>query len=307
MIETIKLLLELGRFRFLAGGFFLYTMGSLLAVIAGSPFSWQFLLFGYAIMMPAHLSLSYSNNYFDIEVDKYNQPISIAGGSKVLIDHPELRPLCKKIALGLMLVSTILATIFIILFSYPLTYLGFIIFGNLLGWFYTAPPLRLAYRGLGEIANMINMGLLMPGIGYWTMHGSLDAVFGLFAIVFFIYGLEFMIIVETPDMEGDIKAHKSTLVTKIGRKQSYVILLFSVLLASLYFFIMGFFGFLPTTINFIPLVLLSLIPLFIAIFGWLKHPLSKTIASKVAQQNMNALISFILLINVYFVVLLIMV
>lgn len=303
MNETIRLLLELGRFRFLAGGFFLYTMGALLAVVAGSPFSWQFLLFGYAIMMPAHLSLSYSNNYFDIEVDQYNQPISIAGGSKILIDHPELRPLSIRIAIGLMVVSTILATIFVFLFSYPLTYLGFIIFGNLLGWFYTAPPLRLAYRGMGEIANMINMGLLMPGIGYWTMHGSLDAVFGVFAIAFFIYGLEFMIIVETADMEGDIKAHKQTLVTKIGRKQSYILLLFSMLLASLYLFIMGFFGFLPDSINFIPLVLLSLIPLLIAVLGWMKHPLSKTIASKVAEQNMNALISFILLINVYFVVL----
>lgn len=302
MTNTITLILSLGRFRFLIGGFFLYTMGALLAVAAGTPFSLVYFIIGYAIMLPAHLSLSYSNNYFDTEVDQYNTPISIAGGSKILLEHPELRPLCKYIAIGLLFLSIFIASIFVVIFSFPLTYFGFIIFGNLLGWFYTAPPLRLAYHGLGEIANMINMGFLMPGIGYWTMSGRLDLIFFMFAIAFLFYGLDFMIIVETPDMEGDKKAQKSTLVTRIGRKQSYIIILISLLLASLYFLGIELLGYFASFLDFLIIFILSLLPFIIAVFGWRFHPIQKQIATKIAQKNMGALISFILLLNIYFLI-----
>ncbi|UCB59023.1 MAG: prenyltransferase [Thermoplasmatales archaeon] len=302
MIKKIKLIIALGRLRFLAGGFFLYTMGVLLAINSGVEFSFLYFIFGYAIMLPAHLSLSYSNNYFDTEVDQFNKPISISGGTKILIENPELRSICKKIAIGLIIISVLLAFIFIFIFSFPITFLGFIIFGNLLGWFYTAPPIRLAYRGLGEIANMINMGFLMPGIGYWTMSRNLDLFFLIFAIAFLIYGLNFMIIVETPDMEGDKKAKKKTLVTKIGRKNSYKITIVCLLCSSIYFLIIAYRGLFNTNINYFIIFSLSLIPLVIAIFGWFKKPFSINTASKIAQNNMYALLFLIFLINVYFLI-----
>jgi len=302
MNKKLKNIIELGRFRFLAGGFFLYTMGVLLAIVSGVEFSYTFFIFGYAIMLPAHLSLSYSNNYFDTDVDKFNKPISISGGTKILIENPELKQLCKKIAIVLIISSISIAIVFVILFSFPITYLVFIIFGNLLGWFYTAPPLRLAYSGFGEIANMINMGFLMPGIGYWTMNGNLDMFFLIFSITFLLYGLNFIIIVETPDMEGDKKAKKITLVAKIGRKQSYKISILSLLSASIYFLIIAYLGIYNANLNYGIIYSLSLIPLFIAVYGWFKKPFSKKIATKTAQNNMYALLFFILILNLYFAI-----
>jgi len=302
MNKKLKNIIELGRFRFLAGGFFLYTMGVLLAIVSGVEFSYTFFIFGYAIMLPAHLSLSYSNNYFDTDVDKFNKPISISGGTKILIENPELKQLCKKIAIVLIISSISIAIVFVILFSFPITYLVFIIFGNLLGWFYTAPPLRLAYSGFGEIANMINMGFLMPGIGYWTMNGNLDMFFLIFSITFLLYGLNFIIIVETPDMEGDKKAKKMTLVAKIGRKQSYKISILSLLSASIYFLIIAYLGIYNANLNYGIIYSLSLIPLFIAVYGWFKKPFSKKIATKTAQNNMYALLFFILILNLYFAI-----
>jgi 1,4-dihydroxy-2-naphthoate octaprenyltransferase len=38
--------------------------------------------------------------------------------------------------------------------------------GNLVGWFYSAPPLRLAYRGLGEFSTAATVGFLVPAMGY---------------------------------------------------------------------------------------------------------------------------------------------
>ena len=302
MNNKLKNIIELGRFRFLAAGFFLYTMGVFLAIVSGVDFSYTFFIFGYAIMLPAHLSLSYSNNYFDTDVDKFNKPNFISGGTKILIENPELKQLCKKIAIGLIILSILIAIVFVILFSFPITYLVFIIFGNLLGWFYTAPPLRIAYRGFGEIANMVNMGFLMPGIGYWTMNGNLDMFFLIFSITFLLYGLNFIIIVETPDMEGDKKAKKMTLVAKIGRKQSYKISILSLLSASIYFLIIAFLGIYNSDLNYGIIYSLSLIPLFIAVYGWFKKPFSKKIATKTAQNNMYALLFFILILNLYFAI-----
>jgi len=302
MNNKLKNIIELGRFRFLAAGFFLYTMGVFLAIVSGVDFSYTFFIFGYAIMLPAHLSLSYSNNYFDTDVDKFNKPNFISGGTKILIENPELKQLCKKIAIGLIILSILIAIVFVILFSFPITYLVFIILGNLLGWFYTAPPLRIAYRGFGEIANMVNMGFLMPGIGYWTMNGNLDMFFLIFSITFLLYGLNFIIIVETPDMEGDKKAKKMTLVAKIGRKQSYKISILSLLSASIYFLIIAFLGIYNSDLNYGIIYSLSLIPLFIAVYGWFKKPFSKKIATKTAQNNMYALLFFILILNLYFAI-----
>jgi len=301
----IKNIIELGRFRFLAGGFLLYIMGSLLAVVSNVSFSIELFIFGYAIMFPAHLSLSYSNNFFDINVDKYNQPIGISGGSKSLIKHPELKDTCKNISITLMIISIIVTFAFMFIYSFSFLLLIFVVFGNLLGWFYSAPPIRMAYRGLGELANMINMGLLMPGIGYWVMKGVLDPFFFVFAIALFIYGLVFMVIVETPDMEGDIKGKKQTLVVKIGRKTTYIILLISMIITSIYFFFISLLELYSEYIDFTVVFAISLIPIIIALIGLIYKPFTKKIATKVATVNMYSIISYLALFNVYILYLII--
>ncbi len=110
----------------------------------------------------------------------------------------------KWAAVALMTVSILLGYVFLIIYEFPSYFLAFAIGGNLLGWFYTAPPLRLAYNGLGEITTMITFGLLMPGAGYFVAMGTLDPAFFAYSVPFFLYGLVFITSVEIPDMEGDI-------------------------------------------------------------------------------------------------------
>ncbi len=300
-IKKIRYIIKLGRFRFLAGGFFLYCMGALLASVYQNEFSVFLFIVGYAVMMPAHLSLSYSNNYFDQYVDQYNTPVSISGGTKILIDHPELKQLSKYIAIGLILLSVLIAAVVVIILGYSWWFFAFIVFGNLVGWFYTAPPLRLAYQGLGEIANMINMGFLMPGIGYWIINGSIDFFYLVFAFAFLWYGLEFMIIVESPDMEGDQLGGKQTLIASKGRRFGYRLLVIAVMISTLYFFFLAFVGWYQTYINFYIIALLSLLPLIVAIRGWFQHPYEKKKSTKIAQRNMMVLILFVIIIDIYFV------
>ena len=297
----IKELILLGRFQFLSGGFLLYFMGFLLASLSINRFSISLFLFGYAIMLPAHLGLSYSNNYYDMKGDRFNKPNLFSGGSKILINNPELKKICLGISIILMIISITLAFVFIVLYSFSYYFLVFVIFGNLLGFFYSAPPLRLAYRGIGEIANMITMGILMPGIGYWILKGELDILFYTFASVFLLYGLHFIISVELPDMEGDMKAKKYTLVTRIGRKNSYKLLLLTIFSASILLIFLSILNIISKTVNLLIIFLLSFIPLVTGLSGWLKKPFTKKNSIIISRNNIFALVGFIFTINIYLI------
>ena len=69
--------------------------------------------------------------------------------------------------------SIFLAAAFTVIFHYPVTYFLFLLFGNLLAWYYTAPPIKLVYRRLGEVANIIAV-IIFLGAGYFTLMGTLD-------------------------------------------------------------------------------------------------------------------------------------
>ena len=133
------------------------------------------------------------------------------------------------------------------------------------------------------------------------MKGNLYLFYLIFAIPLFIYGLEFMIIVETPDMEGDKIAKKKTLVTRLGRNLSYKIIILSLLIVSIYFLFISYLGIFREYLDFSIIYVLSLIPLFVAVYGWFKKPFTKKIAIKTAQKNMNALILFVLVLNMYLI------
>ena len=182
-------LLRLGRFHFIPGGFILFCAGALLAVADGASFHLFRFSLGYSVLFCAHLSVSYSNDYFDVEADRHNSPTPFSGGSGVLTRRPELMPWAKAIACGLISASLVLAAVFQMLFGPPPGFLLIVLTGNAVGWYYSAPPLRLAYRGLGESAMMVTTGFLVPGFGYFVLNGGLGGEFILWALPMLLYGL----------------------------------------------------------------------------------------------------------------------
>ena len=71
--DNIIKILKLGRLHFLLSGFLLFLFGSLLAILLSVQFVIDKFLLGYAIILTAQLSVSYSNDYFDFEVDRVNE------------------------------------------------------------------------------------------------------------------------------------------------------------------------------------------------------------------------------------------
>jgi 1,4-dihydroxy-2-naphthoate octaprenyltransferase len=195
--------------------------------------------------------------------------------------------------------SVALAVIFTWFFAFPLTYLGFAIFGNLLSWYYTAPPVRLAYRGLGELATMTAIGFLMPAIGDFSQFATgFSPLFLVFLVVLLLYSMSFIVNVEIPDMEGDVASGKRNFVARKGRVTGFIVIGFLTLLATAYLAALSFGSF---PIDFRPALLFSLVPLLPAMYGLVKRPVDRTVSEKLVQLNVGCFLLFILLMDAYLV------
>jgi len=294
---TLKII-KLGRFQFILGGFLFFCCGALFALLLNAEFNLNIFMLGYLALFFAHLSVSYSNDYFDLKVDSLGQPSKFSGGSGILLENPELRDFSKYFALILIFLSIFTALILTIYFNLPISFLALILLGNILGWFYSAPPVKLSYHGLSELATVLT-GFIVPGIGYIILMGKLDVNFIFFVIPLMLYELFFILNIEIPDMEADKLGLKKTFVASYGRSISFIFISISALAATLYYIILSV-TISYSKIDLNTIILISLIPLTIAVLSALNKPSDRKYANKWVNYNLISLSIFILLINVYF-------
>ena len=295
MIKLIKV----ARLQFLIIGLALFALGALVAVVLGAEYSLGRLLFGYLVILPAQLSVHFSNDYFDGASDRPGKPTLISGGGGVLLEHPELREPVKWIAIALILFSIVIGMFFMITYAYPFWIMGFVALGNLAGWFYSAPPLILSYRGLGELCYTFAAGFLIPAMGYLSMRGTLDTGGIFFLAPLILYGLVSILSVEIPDMEDDRLSNKRTWVAVRGRGFAFTVI------GGLLFTVTGYFFLIPRFYpRQLPLDLrivgsLSLLPLLPGLLGLIKKPVEKQPAAKIATWIVISLAIFSILVDGY--------
>ncbi|MBN2014726.1 MAG: prenyltransferase [Candidatus Altiarchaeota archaeon] len=238
-LRVLADIIRLGRPHFLVGGFLLYTFGALLATLSDAVFTFDRFFLCYAVLFFAHLSVSYSNEYFDFQTDGYNKRTLFSGGSGVLQKNPELRTLSRWFAILLILASIMLSIVSLILFQLPLEFLLLVLSGNFLGWYYSAPPLRFSYKGLGELSTSTAAGFFMPGMGYFVFKGGFDMHFLALSIPLLLYGMVFILSVEIPDVEGDKIGGKKTWITQNGRTFGFWAIALLSLTATIHLFLIG--------------------------------------------------------------------
>jgi len=303
-LQTLVNIFKLGRPQYLAGNFLVFTMGALLAVILGSEFVSSKFILGYSILFTAHLSVHYSNDYFDFEVDHLTNPNAISGGSGVLVNNPELKEFSKWFALTLMGISILVAAIFTIIFNYPITFFLFLLFGNLLAWFYTAPPIKLVYRRLGEVANIVAVVIFL-GAGYFALRGTLDLPFIIFVLPVIFLQIIFINCFEIPNMDGDKKGKKITWIVLKGREFGYKLNVICAFLATVSFVLIPYTGLFPLKLDFNVLMIISLISVTMGIITLTKKPLDEKSATRYSTIYVMLLFVMSLLIDAYFIYLLI--
>jgi 1,4-dihydroxy-2-naphthoate octaprenyltransferase len=296
-------IIRLGRLKLPLIAFLLFLFGVLLAIISGVSFALGQFLLGSAITLTAILSENYGNDYFDVEVDRYSKRTAFSGGSGVLQENPELIVFAKRFALTMMSLSIVLALIFTVVFSFPIFFFVFVVVGNLLGWFYAAPPLSLSYRGFSEITTVVAVGLMLPSSGYLILKASFDLILGVFALPCMLYALVFIICVEIPDMESDQRGNKNTLIVRKGRKFGFTLMTVSVFLASLWFLIVQMTNFVHLPVDFRLITLVSLLPLFLGILGLFRRTEDRDMATKLVSHEISALTIFLLTVNCYLFIL----
>lgn len=210
-------LVRLGRPHFLAGGFLLHGLGVVMALYSGTPLNLPALLWGQVAVTATQWMTHYSNEYFDLFADRANPaPTRWSGGSRVLPEGllPPRVALITAILLGLLALSaaTVLTSA---VQPGPLT-LPLLLTALLLAWSYSAPPLQLHSRGLGELTVALLVPGLTPLVGYYLQTGRLDRLPVLVVIPLCCLQFAMLLAIEFPDMAGDALAGKRTLAVRLG-------------------------------------------------------------------------------------------
>jgi len=92
--------------------------------------------------------------------------------------------------------------------------------GVALAWFYHAPPLRLSYRGLGEIAVGIAYGPLILSGAYLVQRHTVPFGVLLLSAPLGLLIAGFLWVNEFPDCRSDAAAGKRTVVVRLGRPRA---------------------------------------------------------------------------------------
>ncbi len=146
------------------------------------------------------------------EVDR--SPFS--GGKRVLVDALLTRGQTWGIAIGGYLVAAVVGLIIVGCREGRVLWIG--LAGMALAFFYHAPPLRLAYRGLGELAVAVSYGPLVCVGTYLVQRGTIPTAIVLLSLPLGILVAAFLWINEFPDYAADARSGKHTLVVRLGRR-----------------------------------------------------------------------------------------
>ncbi len=285
---SINVYLRIIRPHIVAGGFLGYSLGALLALIWGGAFSPSAFALGYAIVFFGDLSTHFSNDHFDLELDR-DAPNKTFGGRNVLVDHPEARRLVKVLALTFSAISVSLAFSMVNLLGHPPILLALVASTNVLGWLYSAPPVRLNARCLGEATIAFGTGLAIPAVGYIVTSGLVDQPFLAFSAPLVLYGLVLGLSLEMPDLEVDRDGGKRNLVVLLGRR-SVALLIFLTSVAATALFALysaADFG------RFWALPVLSAAPLIASSMGLMMCPRDHADADRLSAMNISALFIFL--------------
>ena len=97
---------------------------------------------------------------------------------------------------------------------------GIAVVGALLGYFYTAPPLKLAYRGIGEPVTFLLFGPLAGAGATWAQVGEVDASAWLLAAFVGWLAMTILFLHHFPQHEADARYRKMTPVVRLGPERA---------------------------------------------------------------------------------------
>ncbi len=198
------------------------VLGQALAFASGHRFDLRMAALAHGFGLVAHATIVFANDYADREADALHaSPTIFSGGSRVLVEG-KLRPrelaTAAWLSAGGLTIGSLAAGL---LADRPWLFV-FAIATLLLLFAYSLRPLALSYRGFGEIAQGLGVGLVLPLLGYYAQAGGLsDASLATFAPLV-ILGIASNIFTALPDTSADALAKKATWPVRRGERRAAI-------------------------------------------------------------------------------------
>lgn len=163
------------------------------------------------------LTIVFLNDAADVKADKNNNNYTMySGGSRVIqegkISQESLSKAGYSVAVLLVIVGVVLSIVTknTFLFLYPIVSI-------VLLFSYSYPPVKLNYRGGGELLQGIGCGIVLPMFGFSLFSGSHLFDFSIL-LPYCLFHIASSIGTSLPDAEADIKSNKKTIAAIYGKE-----------------------------------------------------------------------------------------
>ncbi len=261
LTSTIGFWLRASRFQFFTASVVPVIVGGAIAYWKTGTVLWGYWLATLVALVLLHAAANLANDYYDhlSRNDEINvEFISPFTGGSRFIQQQLTSPVSILIAaLACLAAGSGIGLILVWLRGWPILALGVV--GGLSGFFYTANPLRLGYRGLGEIFIFLDFGIL-PVLGtYYVQTQQFSVAAGAASIPVALLIAAVLWINQFPDYNADRAVDKKHWVVRLGRRRACYVYAAELLLALLLVPVFVALDWLPL------LTLLALLPLPLAI------------------------------------------
>jgi 1,4-dihydroxy-2-naphthoate octaprenyltransferase len=201
-------------------------VGSALGFAVAGAFNWPLFLLALFAMMALHSGANIANDYFDHVSgnDWANKNVTPFSGGRQFIQQGILSPKATLLASLVCLTAGAALGVVILMITRSVFILALGIIGLLGGFFYTAPPVKIGYRGVGEVAIAFLFGVL-PVYGSYYLQVYPPFVWRAGSIDYLplpagcIVGIMIFLVIlanEFPDLAADAAVNKKTLVVLFG-------------------------------------------------------------------------------------------
>jgi 1,4-dihydroxy-2-naphthoate octaprenyltransferase len=193
-------------------------VGSFLAYATTASFNFGLFILALLAIVALQAGANMANDYFDhISGNDWvnKNPTPFSGGSRY-IQQGILSPKAILLAALTAFAAGSIIGLLIVLLTKSVFIFILGIIGLLGGFFYTAPPIKLGYRYIGEFIIALLFGLFPVYASYYLQTETIDTVPLLPAVIVAILIFLVILINEFPDVSADTAVNKKTLIVHFG-------------------------------------------------------------------------------------------
>ena len=202
------------------------AVGGAVAYAYIGSFSWPWFLIGAAAIYLIEIGKNAINEYVDYlsGVDRFVTPdkrTPFSGGKKTIIDGK--LTLKENLVIGIITIAAGSLLGLLIIFIRDFNIIWFGLAGVFFALFYSLPPFKFAYRGLGELVVGFTFGPLITCGTFLVQTGTLTPLVILASLPLGLLIANVLWINQYPDYEADLQGGKRNGVVRLGKQKAGLI------------------------------------------------------------------------------------